>query len=46
VLLATSPWIFGFDTEVWIPHVALGVLEIAVAVVTDTIPGYERRAAR
>jgi hypothetical protein len=46
VLLATSPWIFGFDTEVWIPHVALGVLEIAVAVITDTIPGYERRGAR
>lgn len=46
VLLAASPWLFGFDSEVWIPHVALGALSIAVAVITDTIPGYERRAAR
>jgi hypothetical protein len=46
VLLATSPWLFGFDSEVWIPHVVLGALEIAAAVITDTIPGYERRGAR
>ena len=46
VLLAASPWLFGFDAEVWIPHVALGALAIAMAVITDTIPGYERRAAR
>ena len=46
VLLAASPWVFGFDTEVWVPHVAIGLLEIAVALVTDTIPGYERRGAR
>ncbi|HEX8904679.1 MAG TPA: SPW repeat protein [Longimicrobiaceae bacterium] len=46
VLLAVSPWLFGFDTEVWIPHVVVGLFEIAVAVVTDTVPGYERRSAR
>jgi hypothetical protein len=46
VLLAASPWLFGFDTEVWIPHVVLGALEIGAAVITDTIPGYERRGAR
>ena len=46
VLLAASPWLFGFDSEVWIPHVVLGALEIAAAVITDTIPGYERRTAR
>lgn len=43
VLLAVSPWLLGFDTVMWKPHVAAGLLEIAVAVVTDTIPGYERR---
>jgi hypothetical protein len=31
---------------VWIPHVAFGVLELLVAAVTETIPGYERRRAR
>ena len=45
VLLAASPWLFGFDTEVWVPHVVLGAFEIAAAVMTDTIPGYERRRA-
>jgi hypothetical protein len=43
VLLAVSPWLFGFDARVWIPHVAMGALVIASALVTDTIPGYERR---
>jgi len=46
VLLAASPWLFGFDSEVWIPHVVLGALAIGVAVITDTIPGYERRGTR
>jgi hypothetical protein len=45
VLLAVSPWLFGFDTDVWIPHVALGVFEMAAALVTDTIPAYDRRRA-
>ena len=43
VLLAISPWVLGFDAQVWIPHVALGLFSVAAAVVTDTIPGYERR---
>ncbi len=46
VFLAVSPWLFGFDNEVWIPHVALGALEIIAAVITDTVPGYERRRSR
>ena len=46
VFLAVSPWLFGFDGDVWIPHVALGVLELLTAAVTETIPGYERRRAR
>lgn len=43
--LAVSPWLLGFDTHVWIPHVALGAVEALTAAVTDTIPGYERRRA-
>jgi hypothetical protein len=45
VLLAASPWLFGFDTHVWVPHLALGLLELAVASLTNTIPSYERRRA-
>ena len=44
-LLAVSPWLFGFDQSVWIPHVAAGVFSIVTATVTDTIPRYERRRA-
>ncbi|MDQ3555499.1 MAG: SPW repeat protein, partial [Gemmatimonadota bacterium] len=45
-LLAASPWLWGFDPRVWIPHVAFGVLAMLAAVTTQTIPGYERRRAR
>lgn len=44
-LLAASPWLFGFDETVWIPHVAAGVFEILTAAVTNTVPSYERRRA-
>lgn len=46
VFLAASPWIFGFDPHVWIPHVAVGVFEVATAFLTHTIPSYERRRGR
>jgi hypothetical protein len=45
ILLAVSPWLFAFDDTVRIPHVAAGVFEIAVALLTNTIPGYDRRRA-
>jgi hypothetical protein len=43
LLLAASPWMFGFDERVWIPHVAVGLVEVVTAAVTNTVPGYERR---
>ena len=43
LLLAVSPWMFGFDERVWIPHVAVGLVEVVTAAVTNTVPGYERR---
>ena len=43
VLLAASPWLFAFVEMVRVPHLVLGVLEIGAALVTNTIPGYERR---
>ena len=45
VLLAVSPWMLGFDDRVWIPHVVLGLVEVATAAITNTVPGYERRRA-
>jgi hypothetical protein len=43
VLLAVSPWLLGFDTRAWIPHVVLGAVVIVAAAITDTVPGYDRR---
>ncbi|HEV2132381.1 MAG TPA: SPW repeat protein [Longimicrobiaceae bacterium] len=43
LLLAVSPWLFGFDQQVWMPHLILGILEMGAALFTDTLPGYERR---
>lgn len=38
LLLATSPWLFGFSNEVFVPHVILGVMEIGAALTTQTRP--------
>jgi hypothetical protein len=46
VFLIASPWLWGFDGRVWIPHVVLGALVLLVATVSQTIPGYERRRTR
>lgn len=46
VFLIASPWLWGFDSRVWIPHVVLGALMALVATVSQTIPGYERRRTR
>ncbi len=38
ILLAVSPWLFGFadeDTNVWLPHVVVGVALIVVSQVTQ-----------
>lgn len=45
VLLMVSPWVLGFDLEVWIPHVAIGAFELLTSVITNTVPGYDRRRA-
>lgn len=44
--LIASPWLFGFDDRIWIPHVAAGAVEIVAAFLTNTIPSYERRRPR
>jgi hypothetical protein len=36
ILLAVSPWLFGFTDRAWAPHLVFGLLEIGAA--TMTIP--------
>ena len=37
-LLALSPWLFGFASIIWIPHVILGLIEAGTALFTETVP--------
>jgi hypothetical protein len=42
VILIISPWIFGFHSTVWVPHVVLGIIEIISAILTQRVPSYEK----
>ena len=46
VLLAASPWIFGFSDYVYGPHLVVGLLEIGVSLMTRKVPSNERRHHR
>ena len=46
VLLALSPWLFGFSEWVWVPHLVFGILEIGAALVTKKAPTDERTTIR
>jgi hypothetical protein len=38
ILLAASPWLFGFADEIYMPHLILGILEIGAALTTKREP--------
>jgi hypothetical protein len=38
ILLAASPWLFGFHDYTYIPHLIAGITEIVVASITQTQP--------
>ncbi|RYZ61764.1 MAG: hypothetical protein EOO14_04145 [Chitinophagaceae bacterium] len=40
LVLALSPWIFGFAEYVYLPHLILGIMEIGVALITRKEPAY------
>ena len=42
LLLAVSPWLFGFADRVWVPHVVFGLIEIGTALMTRRVPGHTR----
>lgn len=46
LVLAASPWLFGFADEIWWPHLTFGLLEIIIAVVTETTPAVHRTVRR
>lgn len=39
ILLAASPWIFGFADLVYLPHLVLGIAEVGAASLTTTKVG-------
>ena len=38
ILLAASPWIFGFAGQVYLPHLILGSFEVAASLMTEKTP--------
>jgi len=46
VLLAASPWLFGFADRVYLPHLLLGLFEIAASSMTRLTPATLPRAGR
>jgi hypothetical protein len=45
VLLALSPWLFGFSEYVWQPHLIVGLLEIGTSLMTRRIPDTGHQAS-
>ena len=41
LLLAVSPWLFGFADLIWWPHLIVGLMEIVVPLVTQRRPTAE-----
>lgn len=38
LLLAASPWIFGFADAVYLPHLILGIMEVGAGLMTERVP--------
>jgi len=36
IVLAASPWLFGFADEIYLPHLILGIVEIMASLMTKT----------
>ena len=36
ILLAASPWLFGFADRVYLPHLIIGIMEICAGMMTKT----------
>ncbi len=40
ILLAASPWLFGFSDYVYMPHLIFGLFEIGASLITKKTPAY------
>lgn len=38
VVLASSPWVFGFASKVYLPHLVIGIMELGVVLMTERRP--------
>jgi hypothetical protein len=45
-VLAVSPWLLGFADQVWGPHVAIGLFEIVVSLLSEKEPESGAAAGR
>jgi hypothetical protein len=46
ILLAASPWLFGFADQTWAPYVIIGLFEIGASICTRTVPDTGRATVR
>ncbi len=46
ILLAASPWLFGFSGRIYLPHLILGLVEIGTALMTVSRSGSESLVER
>lgn len=46
ILLAASPWLFGFADVIWWPHLLVGLMEIVVVLMTTRNAGADVSADR
>jgi len=45
IVLAASPWIFGFSEFVYMPHLIFGILEVGASLMTKTVPAHANEHA-
>ncbi|MEX0772148.1 MAG: SPW repeat protein [Balneolales bacterium] len=43
IVLAISPWLFGFAAMIWVPHLVLGAAAFLVSLMTEKVSSPERR---
>ncbi|MBA3665059.1 MAG: hypothetical protein H0W61_12735 [Bacteroidetes bacterium] len=41
--LAVSPWLFGFNEYVYLPHLVFGIAEMGAALITETKPHFNEQ---
>lgn len=45
ILLAASPWLFGFSEYVYLPHLIVGLVEVVASLTTERTPSIAVRRA-